>query len=86
MKQPLVDVKAVNGRLDLVQCFAEDSDLRKQLRNCLRGFPDILRLARKLARKKSSLADLCQMYRASSMLPKLEACVRSAGISLLDTK
>lgn len=86
MKQPLVDANAVNQRLDLVQCFAEDADLRKQVRNYLRGFPDIGRLARKLARKRSSLADLCQLYRGSSMLPKLEACIRGAGIPILERR
>ena len=35
------------------------------------GLPDVERLARKLERRKASLADLCQLYRASSRLPML---------------
>ena len=33
------------------------------------GMPDTERLTRKLERRKASLADLCQLYRASSKLP-----------------
>ena len=35
------------------------------------GLPDVERLARKLERRKASLADLCQLYRASSRLPMM---------------
>lgn len=40
------------------------------------GLPDIERLARKLERRKASLADLCQLYRASSRLPMLVEAFR----------
>jgi hypothetical protein len=38
--------------------------------------PDIERLARKLEAQRASLADLCQLYRASSVLPRLEEALR----------
>ena len=34
--------------------------------------PDVERLTRKLERRKATLADLCQLYRASSKLPMIE--------------
>ena len=40
------------------------------------GLPDVERLARKLERRKASLADLCQLYRASSRLPMLVEAFR----------
>jgi DNA mismatch repair ATPase MutS len=40
------------------------------------GMPDIERLNRKLEAQRCSLADLCQMYRASSVLPRLEEALR----------
>jgi hypothetical protein len=40
------------------------------------GLPDIERLNRKLEAQRASLADLCQLYRASSVLPRLEEAVR----------
>ncbi len=42
----------------------------------LAGLPDVERLARKLERRKASLADLCQLYRASSRLPMLVEAFR----------
>lgn len=40
------------------------------------GMPDIERLTRKLDRRKASLADLCQLYRASSKLAGITAAMR----------
>lgn len=40
------------------------------------GMPDIERLTRKLEARRASLADLCQLYRASSVLPRLEEALR----------
>ena len=34
--------------------------------------PDVERLTRKLERRKASLSDLCQLYRASSKLPLIQ--------------
>ena len=41
------------------------------------GMPDVERLTRKLERKRTSLADLCQLYRASSKLPQICAALKS---------
>jgi hypothetical protein len=43
---------------------------------CFAGLPDIERLNRKLEAQRASLADLCQLYRASSVLPRLEEALR----------
>mmetsp|Transcript_2038 Transcript_2038/g.4816 ORF Transcript_2038/g.4816 Transcript_2038/m.4816 type:complete len:932 (-) Transcript_2038:357-3152(-) len=69
LKQPLVDRRAIEERHDIVEAFAADAELREQIRDgFLRGMPDVERLTRKLERKKVGLADLCQLYRASSKL------------------
>jgi DNA mismatch repair ATPase MutS len=39
------------------------------------GMPDVERLTRKLERHKTSLSDLCQLYRASSKLPMIQAAL-----------
>jgi hypothetical protein len=44
--------------------------------HCAAGMPDIERLTRKLEARRTSLADLCQLYRASSVLPRLEDALR----------
>jgi len=70
--QPLVDKGAIDERLDVVEAFATDGELREQIRdNLLRGLPDVERLTRKLERKRATLSDLCQLYRASSKLPSI---------------
>jgi hypothetical protein len=48
----------------------------------LAGMPDIERLARKLEAQRASLADLCQLYRASSVLPRLEEALRCHEVRL----
>lgn len=55
----------------------------------LPGMPDVERLTRKLERKRCSLADLCQLYRASSKLPQICAALsahRGPQAELLRTK
>jgi hypothetical protein len=50
------------------------------------GMPDIERLTRKLEARRVSLAELCQLYRASSALPRIEdalRCHEGAGAALL---
>jgi DNA mismatch repair ATPase MutS len=53
------------------------------------GLPDLDKLTRKLEGGKTSLQELCQMYRASAKLPQLEEAVRAhegAHSHLLATK
>jgi hypothetical protein len=47
------------------------------------GMPDIERLPRKLEAQRASLADLCQLYRASSVLPRLEEALRCHEVRYL---
>ena len=76
LKQPLVDVAAINARLDVVSALASDPELRDALRNgTLRALPDVERLARKLERQAVSLQDLCRLYQASCALPVLAAAL-----------
>ncbi|KAF6256271.1 DNA mismatch repair protein [Scenedesmus sp. NREL 46B-D3] len=76
LKAPLVDPAAIQQRLDIVEALVTDQGLREAVRDALRGMPDIERLARKLEAQRASLADLCQLYRASSVLPRLEEALR----------
>jgi DNA mismatch repair protein MSH2 len=46
------------------------------VRDChLRGLADIQRLARKLAARKITLQELCQLYLASNKLPDIAAAL-----------
>jgi DNA mismatch repair protein MSH2 len=76
LKQPLVDPSQIRARHDAVEALAADAQLREAVRDALRGLPDVDALARKLEARRATLAELCQLYRASSTLPRLEQAVR----------
>ncbi|KAH7624522.1 hypothetical protein Ndes2526B_g00726 [Nannochloris sp. 'desiccata'] len=82
LKQPLLDPVEISKRHDVVEAFVSDASLRADLAGLhLRGLPDIERLTSKLERKAATLQDLCQLYRASSRLPMIEAALRAhAGL------
>lgn len=62
LKQPLIDVDAINCRLDLVQAFVEDAALRQGLKQHLRRISDIERLANNLKRKSANLQPIVKLY------------------------
>jgi len=58
---PLMDRAAVEARLDLVQRFHDDSNLREMLRSNLRTLPDIGRALGRIAAGRGSPRDLGQL-------------------------
>ena len=70
LKQPLLNREEIEMRLNVVEVFTSDLFLRETVRDqYLRGLPDIDKLVRKLEKKKITLYDLCNLYRASGRLP-----------------
>ncbi|KAG1666042.1 hypothetical protein FOA52_006916 [Chlamydomonas sp. UWO 241] len=77
LKQPLVRVDDITARHDVVDALVEDAELRERLRDThLRGMPDVERLSRRLEAQKLGLPELCQLYRASAVLPLIEDALR----------
>lgn len=62
LKQPLLDVNEINCRLDLVQAFVEDPELRQNLRQHLKRISDIERLMRSLEKKSANLLHIVKLY------------------------
>ncbi|GMY15377.1 DNA mismatch repair protein MSH2 isoform X1 [Fagus crenata] len=75
LKQPLLDVKEINSRLDLVQAFVEDTALRQDLRQHLKRISDIERLTHNLEKKRAGLQHIVKLYQSSIRLPYIKSAL-----------
>lgn len=66
LKQPLLDVNEINNRLDMVQAFVEDPELRQGLRQQLKRISDIDRLTHALRKKSATLQPVVKLYQVTA--------------------
>lgn len=71
IKQPLMDLRKLEERLDIVEIFVSDFVLRNETSKIISKFPDIETVCRKIQRKKANLQDLYKLYVMIKQLPEL---------------
>lgn len=80
LKQPLLDVHKIEERLEMVELFVQKGELRHCLHeDYLRHFPDLLRVAKRLQRQKSTLQELYKTYQMLQVLPKVQEALAKAA-------
>jgi DNA mismatch repair protein MSH2 len=70
LKQPLMSATEIEKRQQLVEAFANDTELRQTMQEeHLRAVPDLYRIAKKLQRKTAKLDDIVTVWQAVEKLP-----------------
>jgi DNA mismatch repair protein MutS len=69
--QPLLDISAINARLDNVERFFGDAICRSQTRDALRDLPDVERITGRIAVDAATPRDLAALRRGLEAYPKL---------------
>ena len=65
IRQPLLELSAISARHDVVAYFVSHTQVRSHLREssaCLRRFPDVDAILRKLQRDRAKLIDVVRLY------------------------
>ena len=79
VKQPLMDVRLINERLDVVEVLARDLVLRETLQSeHVRKIPDLQRIAKKFQRAKGGLQDCVRLYDAVKRLEAMAIVMEGA--------
>ncbi|XWS48333.1 hypothetical protein CRYUN_Cryun13aG0066500 [Craigia yunnanensis] len=79
LKQPLLDVSEINSRLDLVQAFVEDTELRQDLRQHLKRIADIEQLMRNIEKSRAGLQHIVKLYQSSIRIPYIKSALEKHG-------
>jgi len=80
---PLLDKKAINYRLDLVQAFMNDSITRVDIENALKTVYDLERISGKISCGTCNAKDLAQLRRSLSNIPLIKSILEENGNPLL---
>lgn len=75
LKQPLLEVDAINSRLDLVQAFVDDTGLRQDLRQHLKRISDIERLMHIVEKGRAGLHHIVKLYQSIIRLPYIKGAL-----------
>ncbi|MGC9521671.1 MAG: DNA mismatch repair protein MutS [Anaerolineae bacterium] len=83
LAQPLLDISALEARLDEVEGFYGDGLLRAETRDLLKRVPDLERMANRVLAERASPRDLEGIRTALEAVPELIAPIEEAGLTSL---
>ncbi|GAB4159609.1 MAG: DNA mismatch repair protein MutS [Candidatus Promineifilaceae bacterium] len=75
LTRPLLDVAALNERLDQVECLFNDGLLRAETRALLKSIPDLERLTNRVVSMRATPRDLENIGVALAVVPELQGVV-----------
>ncbi|PRX41818.1 DNA mismatch repair protein MutS [Planifilum fimeticola] len=79
LDKPLLDLKAILARQDVVQAFTEDLILLEEVRTRLKGIYDLERIAARIAYGSANGRDLRSLCRSLQAVPTLKARLAESG-------
>lgn len=81
LKQPLVNVHAIQNRQSLLAIFLDEPELRHKLQDeFLRYMPDMVRISKRFQRGVATLEDVVRCYQAVVKVPGLQSCLSDMPI------
>lgn len=82
LKQPLVQVHAIENRQSLLALFFEDLEARHLIQdNFLKLMPDLLRISKRFQRGVATLEDVVRCYQAVARVPDLASSLEAMPIA-----
>ena len=78
---PLTDPAEINARLDMVQFFADGADAREEVRELLKGAPDMERAVSRLMVGRGGPRDLAAVRDGLSLAPALRDALGGDGLT-----
>ena len=76
MANPLKDVILINRRLDVVEFFVTDNEIRQKIREVLKSSPDIERAVTRLSLGRGGPRDLANIKTALALVPQLKNIIK----------
>ena len=76
LNQPLLDITALERRLDAVESLTHDTPTRTEIRGLLKGMGDLERLINRVVGKRAGPRDLIGLRKSLEMVPRLRGILK----------
>jgi DNA mismatch repair protein MutS len=77
INQPLLNLEQLNARLDIVEAFVKHTSLRTELKDRLKGLPDLERLVGRVVQRIAGPRDLVGIRKALETIPALHKALEA---------